>query len=142
MKPVAVALLFAVVSPTRAEDDPKKVQESLQGEWRMVELIRDGRPEPKEEVRDTKATFKGNQLSMQTGKRGAEVSSFTLDPKANPPAIDLKPTGEKFTVRGIYKLEKDTLTLCFSFDGKDRPKEFKSEKGRGIGMVVLERVKK
>ena len=44
---------------------------------------------------------------------------------------------------GIYKIEKDKLTMCFDVAFKYiRPKEFKSEKDSFVTLLVLERVKK
>lgn len=133
----ALALASLVASP-RAED-PKP--ESLDGEWRVVELVKDGTAEKKDKLA---VTIKGDKFTVIGGTR-EEASTFTLDPKAKPAAIDLKPEkGNKGveSAKGIYKLEKDTLTICAGLDGGARPKEFKSEKGGGTVLFVLERVKK
>ena len=46
------------------------------------------------------------------------------------------------TALGIYELEGDTLKLCYSQPGKDRPKEFTAAKGSGQAMSVWKRDKK
>jgi len=43
-------------------------------------------------------------------------------------------------VKGIYKLDKNALTICFALEGADRPKDFKPAKLNGV--MVLEKVKK
>src|SRR5437773_2528929 len=45
------------------------------------------------------------------------------------------------TVKGIYKIEGDTITYCWAEPDKDRPKEFESKSGAGVTLMVLKRVK-
>ena len=54
--------------------------------------------------------------------------------------IDLKsdrPGGK--TIPGIYKLEKDTLTICLNYKNADRPTEFKSTADSGLGVFECEK---
>ncbi len=137
--------VFAFVTFAAApvpKEPPKAPVESIEGEWKLVEFVKEGRPREKEAI--TTMTFKAGKLTIADGKRD-ETATYTLDPKATPFAIDLVPEkggGRKETVKGIYKIEKDKLIICFSMDGADRPKEFKSEPGTKTGMFTLERVRK
>ena len=140
MKLLAASALLALMTVSlRAEDDPKKALESLQGEWKVVEFIRNGNADKK----DATIAFDGSKMSIAAEKK-TESMTISLDPKANPPAMDIKVSegGKDLTIKAIYKLEKDKLSICFALDGKERPKEFKSEKDSKQGLFVLERVKK
>lgn len=135
----AFALVTFAAAPVPKEP-PKAPVESIEGEWKLVEFVKEGRPRENEQI--TTMTFKAGKLTIADGKRD-ETATYTLDPKATPFAIDLKPEkGRNETVKGIYKIEKDKLVICFSMDGADRPKEFKSEPNTKTGMFTLARVKK
>lgn len=139
----AAVLLAFFVTPVRA-DDPKKVLADLQGEWKLVGLTKNGVPEPKNRLTTSRLTVSNSNITLNDGVNKPE-GTFTFDPKANPPAIDITLTvsgGTPTTGKGIYKLEKDRLTICFGLNNTDRPNEFKSVKGGTVGMWVLERVKK
>jgi uncharacterized protein (TIGR03067 family) len=139
---LALASFVAAPVPKGAGTNPDK--EAIQGEWKIVTDVRDGKDRTRE-FAGVPVTIKDNTISFKIGKRD-ETQPFAIDPKADPKTIDLLPEvndGKAPTFPGIYKLEKDKLTICFSTRLRfDRPKEFKSEKGSSVSLLVLERMKK
>jgi uncharacterized protein (TIGR03067 family) len=139
----ALALASFVGAPVPKDAIAKPDQEALQGEWKVVEFVKDGSDRAKDEG-DTKVVIKDNNFTVKEPTRD-EPATFTIDPKANPKTIDIRVMekgGKEVAVKGIYKLEKDKLTICYSFEDAARPKEFKSEANSKTGLLVLERVKK
>lgn len=137
----ALTLASFVAAPV-PKDLPKS--ESVEGEWKVTQLLHGGVPHSPEQPKS--AVIKGNTMTVKDGPRDEEAFTITLDPKATPATIDIRPLrdgkpGNGPVIQGIYLLEKDKLTICFSTGG-DRPKEFKSENGSNVGLLVLERAKK
>jgi uncharacterized protein (TIGR03067 family) len=82
---------------------------------------------------------------------GAAVKSvareYKVDPKAKPATIDMATpvpanAAPFHPMLGIYKIEGDTLTLCYSTGGGERPKSFEPEAGARVVVMVLKRAKK
>jgi uncharacterized protein (TIGR03067 family) len=134
----ALALTSFVAAPEPKADPAKVARATLQGEWKVTALSKGEASET--ELENLKVLIKADKLHFIRGEREEEIV-FILDPKAEPSAIDIVKDTNVF-VKGIYKLEKDKLTICLGPNGGDRPKEFKSAKEPETRLMVLERVKK
>lgn len=61
-----------------------------------------------------------------------DTGTYSLMPDSKPAALDVKgergPNAGK-TIPAIYKMENDTLTICYDLSMTERPKTFASEPG-------------
>ena len=136
--------LLLTLAAFAAADDKKNEKKStttaLEGSWKVVAALVDGKPESKERLPNLTFTFEGSKLTVAEGDRKPDAGTFSADAKAEPAHLDMvSPKGDK--VAGIYKIDKDgKLTIAFS-KAKDatRPKSFD---GKDAVVLVLEKVKK
>lgn len=120
--------------------DDKSDQEKMQGKWKIV-----------------RCEFSGTDVSSIVGvedtitdarwsrpKRRTAEYQLKFDTSKDPKSVDL--TAERLgnqSLKGIYKLEGDTLTICYAYaPDSPRPTEFKTTSGVNGYLYVLERVKK
>lgn len=124
-----VALLSILLMPFWMVAD-EKIPADLEGNYDLREFVENGK------FSDEKASvvgviFKDGTMTVKTAAR-EDVAKFTIDTTQNPNEIDFKPTtGEAKTSLGIWKVDKNGLTIAFNKDGQ-RPKDFK---GTGVGVV-------
>ncbi len=93
-------------------------------------------------------TFKGSMVAYEDDRatlyRDGEVfrrGIVTLDPAKSPKRIntwDLGGPYEDQTVPGIYEIDGDTLKICFSRPGIERPTEFTTKKASGLPLLRLQ----
>ena len=79
----------------------------------------------------------------RNGKRFAGTK-FVFDSTNEPKTIDVIPDGGRNRgehILGIYKLERETITICMAAPGQTHPKEFKAEKGSGCTLQTFAREK-
>jgi uncharacterized protein (TIGR03067 family) len=136
---LALYLLVQFSHAQDAKDDLKK----MAGAWKVIVDEADGKSLPKEVVEkfDGKLTVEGNKYKAYVGDKLEDEGTIKIDPAKKPKEIDVAPAKEK-VMKGLYKIDGDTMTVIFSKPGGDRPKEFKTKEGSGEMLLVYKRIKK
>ena len=131
-------IVFNFFSIGNAQDDAKKDLDKLQGKWKAEKMIFMGEEAPAEATAKMVVSCKGNEFIP--ADKPDEPATIKLGPSAKPKTIDLTEKNKKVSL-GIYELDGDTLKLCFSEPGTERPKTFESPKGSKIAYLVMKREK-
>jgi uncharacterized protein (TIGR03067 family) len=118
-------------------DDVKKEVERLQGSWKFVKVERDGE-DLIGQIGDVEMEIKGEEYTAPN-----IAAKFKLDPSKSPKTIDLSYTqgpAEGQTVKGIYKLDGDSLTICRALaEVSNRPSDFTAPAGSGKMLFQFKR---
>ncbi len=132
---------------SRAQDPTKPHPDAvaIQGVWKPTTSSFAGFTLSPEQLSKSKSRYvikKGFiELIDDSGPRGK--GPYRIDPTKRPRTIDFL-HAEKDVVEavGIYKLEGDTLWLCFRYskEEKDRPTEFKPSTRGAVMFLIARRV--
>lgn len=137
MKNLLAMLLIISSASTGLADGVTEAQEKLAGIWKLVSGEEDGQPFPAEAKEKSRIVFEKNKFAFRAGEISVPTV-YTIDPMKGTISI-APPIGETKTLRGLYKLEGNHLTLCVT-DGDMVPTKFAG--GKNIMLLVLEREKK
>jgi uncharacterized protein (TIGR03067 family) len=141
---------MAILIGAPAAKDPPKKEPTIVGEWIGEKAVRGGKEMPVPEGGIVITFTADGKLMIKEGNREKpEGATYTVDTKKNPAEIDLiPPAGRKDpTMPGIFKIEGDTLTICFlgaEVGGvpAGRPTKFESAEGSMSMLMILKRAKK
>jgi uncharacterized protein (TIGR03067 family) len=133
---------LAFCGANRADDKPAASEKTLEGKWQLTEGIAGGRPLPP-------AAAKGITLTLSPGKyvvmaENKDEGTVKYIPDASPKAMEITGTdgpNKGKTFAAIYKLDGDTLTICYDLSGKARPTEFKSKPGTALFLATYKKTK-
>jgi uncharacterized protein (TIGR03067 family) len=138
---VALAALSLSFAPAPLPRKPTTDRELIQGTWAAVSIEDDGRKEDWQDVKALHLTFSGIRFRISVVMHGEEHFDewdFALDALARPKEIDCGPR----TARMLYRIERNTLTVCWSNDDRFRPTQFTGKAGSGCALVVFRRVRR
>jgi uncharacterized protein (TIGR03067 family) len=130
-----ILLAFALLGADTPQEAVKQEVEKLKGTWMLVSMEVNGQEVP---GKDLRYTFTEGKFSYQDGNKKPKEGSYVLNPAKDPRTIDLSVKGERAGL-AIYKVDKDTLTLCVATPGKGRPKEFATKDAPGALLLVFKR---
>jgi uncharacterized protein (TIGR03067 family) len=136
-------LVLCLLAVTK--DDPnKKDQDAMQGDWACERYVVSGMPLDDDNAQSIFRTNKDDGYTVYLFRKRLGGGTFKLDATKTPKQIDLMPEGKgkAGAVRGIYKLEKDTLTICYAAPGKERPATFEAKMDSGHTLTVWKKEKK
>jgi uncharacterized protein (TIGR03067 family) len=129
-----------VRSSSATVTDEKSDKEKMQGEWKIVRCEFHGQNQ--DQPVGVEDTISGDRW-LRPKRRTAEYR-LKFDTSKDPKWVDLSADrlGDQ-TLKGIYLLEGDKLTICYAYDPElPRPTEFKTMAGVNSYIYVLELVKK
>jgi uncharacterized protein (TIGR03067 family) len=141
-----IGLALTVGAPAKDKKDAEKP--SIVGVWSGEKNTRGGKEAPIPEGGVTITFAADGKVIVKEGERERDSATYKVDAKKDPAEIDLIPPKEEVTMRGIYRIDGDTLTICFSgkeAGGKNesvRPTKFESPEGSMMMLITLKRVKK
>jgi uncharacterized protein (TIGR03067 family) len=144
----AALVLVAVGLAVGRADNPKDKDESkavpfkgLEGTWVYVSYSLEGsqREEPVKAGR--RFVFTDEQFAIRDKDNEIYKGTFATKLAKGPAEIDLHYENVQMTVKGIFKQDGDTLTLCLAHTGFDRPTKFESPPDTIVYLIVLKRVR-
>ena len=141
---VAVLAVGVLGNISRADDKAKAVPDKLAGTWNCVSAVNDGRPIAEATVQKLRLTLTKDRYKTERGEDVLFDSAYTLDATKEPKQINMIATeGENKgkPAQGIYALDGDTLKICYTLPGKDRPTAFESKPGSAATLVIWQRAK-
>ena len=134
------SMVFLVDARAGDESALKKDLSELQGKWKVTKI------QANEKVPDDlniTIEFLKDGKSVEI-KNGAIVKKgiVEINPATRPRTITIFPEERDRVMLGIFKIEKNTLTICISESIRDgRPEDFILKEGKSFGILTAERAK-
>jgi uncharacterized protein (TIGR03067 family) len=130
-----------VVAVTRADDKDADELKKLAGTWIAVMQEKDGAELPTKDVDNPQLTIKPDgKYQYQSGDQ-SQQGTVKCDSSSKPGKMDLVPDDSKQKpIQCIYQQnDKGQLQVCMGAPGKDRPKQFSTQKGTGQTCITYKK---
>jgi uncharacterized protein (TIGR03067 family) len=135
-----LAATMAVASITAAADDSDA--KTMQGSWTALKAELAGKPMPPAFLKSIALKLDGGKYEVNVGGK-LDRGTYTLDQTTNPKSMTLRGTegpNEGKTFLCIYKIDADTLEVCYDLSGTKTPTAF-STAGSDLYLATYARKK-
>lgn len=142
----SAALALFLVAPLVADDKKNEADlKAMVGNWTVDKAELGGK--------DSTAVFKTLKFEIRAGGKYTvelgvkDEGGFTVTADKSPKEMDIVSTegpNKGKTIKAIYKLDGDALTVCYNLDADKpgRPEKFESKAGTKTFLVTYKRAKK
>lgn len=147
----AVTVLLAAQDPKKPAAGTSAPEKGLIGKWQTDSIEDSGARQPADDVKKWSLEIKddGTFTLFYTGapneKSTKHNGTVKFNSSANPKTIEFAFTDGQWkgeTFEGIYKLDGDTYTICYTRKGQEVPKTFATKpEPAGQMLVVYKRMK-
>lgn len=137
-----LTLSLGLLARGASGNDPQSEElKLLQGTWQIASIEKEGMAEEVDSENPLTLIFKGNRIIVNDETE----LTFQLDTTTSPKLIDfthVKGNDKGQVIEGVYRLEKDTFSICITEDRsrKERPTAVRTVAGDGNVLLVLRRV--
>jgi uncharacterized protein (TIGR03067 family) len=143
---VGLTLMAAAADATAKHDEGRGDDvKNIIGNWSCVSATVDGKPLGEKVVASLRLKMTAERYRTERDGEVLFDSTYKLDQEKSPRWIEMIGTEGDAAGKaglGIYKLDGDSLTMCYTMPGGQRPKEFESAAGSGRFLIVWRREKK
>jgi uncharacterized protein (TIGR03067 family) len=140
---LAICMLAAAVGEPGSIGFKEEDTARIQGEWTCVSAVVDGKSLPAQVVAKLKLVMTAERYRTVRGEEEVLFdSTYRLEPGRDPKWIEMVGTEGDVAGKaalGIYALDVDTLNICYTMPGAERPGEFESRAGSGRYLVTWKR---
>jgi uncharacterized protein (TIGR03067 family) len=140
MRGVMAGVVVLALGSLAADEAAKKGPPDLQGTWKLVSISANGEERRMFDDNTPRWVVKGDQVRYG----GEPLATLKADPETTPKCLDLHFLSPAQEFEGVYKVDKDTLTVCLGLptDGaKERPLDFETKDKKGRRLLVFQREK-
>jgi uncharacterized protein (TIGR03067 family) len=127
MRWIVVFLALGICANTSVADEKSAEMKKFAGTWKVKDASADGIRLPEEARKMIRLVFEGDRFAFKGGPT-QPATTFTVDAAAQTIEI-APPKGETKIMRGRYKFEGATLTICLT-DGEKPPDKLEGGKDR------------
>jgi len=143
MKLVFLGVLSLMLSSTTQAGDDQAESKSLEGTWSLSSAVMAGKPFPEQLIKTMSLTMRDGRYTVMVGQVKDEGTA-KLDSSKTPKTMEITGTdgpNKGKTLLAIYKIDGDSLTICYDLSGKAYPTEFKSKAETKLFLVEYKRDK-
>src|SRR5947207_3430134 len=143
--PLLVVVAACWLAAAIARGDESVTAKNLLGSWTCVSAVVEGKPLADETVKQLRLTLIGDRYKTERGDQVLFDSTYKIDVAKTPAQIDMIGTEGDLKGKaalGIFKLDGDSLTMCYVMPGKERPATFESQPQSGAFLVTWKKAEK